>query len=117
MPARPILLTASRDLSTPSTSELFRGSERGVELSFFINHTRPGQGTAEHWHPYPEVFVIHDGEAVFDVDGESLTAGAGQVLVVPAEARHGFRNVGDQVLEMLSIHPVAEMMTTWTEPQ
>lgn len=59
--------------------------------------------------------MIQRGEGEFTVDGRSLAAVAGQVLVVPAGAAHGFRNAGDAVLEMLSIHPAAEMATTWID--
>jgi quercetin dioxygenase-like cupin family protein len=115
MGAQPIVLTAATDLATDTTSELFRGAAHGVEVSFFINHTRPSAEVAPHRHPYPEVFVIRAGELVFTVDGKSLTAHAGQLVVVPAGATHGFRNAGREVVEMLSIHPVAEMQTEWVE--
>jgi mannose-6-phosphate isomerase-like protein (cupin superfamily) len=113
MTFEPTLLTASSDLATATTAELFSGSDYDVDVSFFINHTRPGAGTALHRHPYPEVFVISEGECEFTVDDRSLTGRAGQVVVVPAGATHGFRNHGPDVLEMVSIHPVAEMQTEW----
>jgi mannose-6-phosphate isomerase-like protein (cupin superfamily) len=113
MAAQPIVLTAATDLATETTSELFRGAAHGVEVSFFINHTRPSAEVAPHRHPYPEVFVIHAGKLDMIVDGESVTARAGQVVVVPAGATHGFRNAGQEVVEMLSIHPVGEMQTEW----
>ena len=113
MPAR--VLTACTDLATGTTSELFLGAEFGVEVSFFINHTPAGAVVAPHRHPYPEVFVVRAGEVTFIVDDDHLTAGAGQVVVVPAGAAHGFRNDGTEVIEMLSIHPVAEMQTEWME--
>src|SRR5690348_15539524 len=106
MPARPTVLTASTDLATDTTSELFSGADFGVEVSFFINHTRPGAEVAAHRHPYPEVFVVRAGELTFTVDGDPVTAHAGQVVVVPAGATHGFRNAGGKTAEMLSIHPV-----------
>ena len=115
MSAQPTLLTAATDLATDTTSELFRGSDHGAGVSFFINHTRPGAKVAPHRHPYPEVFVLHAGEMVFTVDGKDMIATAGQVVVVPAGATHGFRNASGAVVEMLSIHPVAEMETEWLE--
>lgn len=113
MPGSALVLTAATDLATSTTSELFSGADHGVELSFFINHTAPGGGTAEHFHPYPEVFIIQSGEAEFVVDGVTVAAGSGQVVVVPTGAVHGFRNPSADVLEMGSLHPVAEMATTW----
>ena len=39
------------------------------------------------------------------------------VLVVPAQATHSFSNTtGSGELEIVSIHPVAEMQTEWLEP-
>lgn len=115
MPAEPILLTAAADLATETTSQLFPGKRFGVDVSFFLNHTPPGGRARGHRHAYPEVFVILDGEATFAVDGASLTARGGHLVVVPAEAVHAFRNTGPGTLEMISIHPVAEMATEWVE--
>jgi quercetin dioxygenase-like cupin family protein len=117
MPAKPILLDAATDLATTTSSQRFDGGRHGdgVELSFFLNHTAPGREVAQHRHPYAEVFVVQDGEAVFSVDGETLAARAGHVVVVPPGAAHGFRNTGASTLEMVSLHPAAEMVTEWLE--
>lgn len=107
------LFTAAADLATETTSQLFLGQDHGVDVSFFLNHTEPGRTVSEHRHPYPEVFIVHDGEAMFVVDGQEISARGGQVVVVGAGAAHGFTNTGDRPLEMTSIHPVAEMETEW----
>ena len=116
MSTEPILLTAEADLATETTSQLFPGKRFGVDVSFFLNHTAPGRRVRGHRHPYPEVFVVLDGDVTFTVDGEALTARAGQLVVVPADATHAFENSGPDTLEMISIHPVAEMTTEWVEP-
>jgi mannose-6-phosphate isomerase-like protein (cupin superfamily) len=59
--------------------------------------------------------VILDGEVTFTVDGRALTARSGQLVVVPADATHAFENPGPGTLEMIGIHPVAEMTTEWVE--
>jgi quercetin dioxygenase-like cupin family protein len=107
------LLTAVDDLATETTSQLFLGRDHAVDVSFFLNHTGPGRMVAQHRHPYPEVFIVHDGEVTFAVDGDEIRARGGQVVVVPAGASHGFSNPGSGTLEMTSIHPVAEMVTEW----
>jgi quercetin dioxygenase-like cupin family protein len=102
------------ELSSPeTTAQTFNGHEHGVDVSFFVNHAEPGKVVSQHRHPYPEVFVIQDGEATFTVDGVEVAARGGQVIVVPAGAAHGFHVTGDRTLEMVSIHPVAEMETEW----
>jgi mannose-6-phosphate isomerase-like protein (cupin superfamily) len=116
MSAEPILLNAA-DLGTSTTAQCFEGRQHGagVAVSFFLNHTEPGRGPGNHRHPYPEVFVVQDGMAAFVVDGATLTARGGQIVVVPAGATHAFRNAGSRTLEMISIHPAAEMVTEWDE--
>jgi len=113
MALRPIVLAADDHLATGGSAERFCGSEFGADVSFFVNHSRAGHVTASHRHPYAEVFVILGGDAEFTVAGEAHPAHGGQVVVVPADAWHGFRNAGDTTLEMVSIHPVAEMRTEW----
>jgi mannose-6-phosphate isomerase-like protein (cupin superfamily) len=110
-----VLLTAHTDLAigTSTTAQRFDGADHDVDVSFFLNHTPPGRGADAHRHPYAEVFVLHEGEATFTVDGTAALARGGQVVVVPAGATHAFRNTGAGTLEMTSIHPVAEMVTEW----
>src|SRR5213075_3368162 len=70
------------ELQSPqSTAQTFNGHEHGVDVSFFVNHAEPGRTVSQHRHPYPEVFIVHDGEATFSVDGEEIAARAGQVIV------------------------------------
>jgi quercetin dioxygenase-like cupin family protein len=117
MSARPLILTATEDLVTENGSERFEGTAYGaVGVSFFLNHTAPGQGPASHRHPYPEVFIVHAGEATFLVERAEWVARSGQVVVVPANATHRFRNTGSDALEMTSLHPSAEMITQWETP-
>jgi mannose-6-phosphate isomerase-like protein (cupin superfamily) len=116
MSDRPILLDAATDLSTSTTAQRFDGhAHGGIDVSFFLNHTPPGRGAGAHRHPYAEVFVVHDGEATFVVDGVPIVARGGQVVVVPAGATHGFTNTSPATLEMTSIHPAAVMVTEWED--
>jgi quercetin dioxygenase-like cupin family protein len=88
-----------------------------VPISLFIIDRPPGSGPALHRHPYPEVFVVHAGQAEFEVDGERLGATAGDVAIAPAGAAHKFVNVGTESLRMTAIHTAARMETEWLEPQ
>jgi mannose-6-phosphate isomerase-like protein (cupin superfamily) len=109
------VLDAKTDLARGTTAERFDGADHDVDVSFFLNHTPPGRGADAHRHPYGEVFVVHDGEATFTVDGESVVARGGQLVVVPVGATHAFRNTGTGTLEMTSIHAAATMVTEWVE--
>ena len=58
---------------------------------------RPGgHVAAAHVHPYQdERFEILKGAIGFEVDGTAVDAGPGDRILVPAGAKHRFRNVGE----------------------
>ena len=109
----PLVFETAVDLATETATQQFEGGEHGVEASFFLVHMDPGAGPWLHRHAYPEVFIVHDGEATFTVDGSEYVAGAGRTLVVPAGAAHKFQNTGSTTLHMTTIHPVGKMKTEW----
>ena len=86
------------------TIRYFRGEAYGVNLSLLCVEILPGHGAPPHTHTYDELFVIHGGRGRYTVDEESLDAGAGDVVVVPAGARHGFVSVGAEALRQTSVH-------------
>jgi quercetin dioxygenase-like cupin family protein len=47
-----------------------------------------GQGLSEHTAPFDAVVEIVDGEAEITVSGKTVTAGAGELVVMPAEEPH-----------------------------
>jgi mannose-6-phosphate isomerase-like protein (cupin superfamily) len=63
-----------------------------VQLCIFEQWCDPGLGAPTHLHAVEEVLTIVAGEAEIWVDGETVTAGAGHSVVIPAGSRHGFRN-------------------------
>ena len=89
------------------------GEEHGAGISLFVVDSPPGVGPALHRHPYEEVFVVHEGQARFFVDEEELDAGAGDVVIVPAEAAHRFINGGAGRLKLVAIHESPRLVTTW----
>ena len=83
---------------------LFQGRAE-VPVSIFVTEYQRGQGPALHMHPYPEVFVVRTGTAVFTVGDDELTVTAGHIVVVPAQTPHGFKGAGDDTLRVVSVHP------------
>ncbi len=59
----------------------FEGADHGAGVSFFLARTPPGRGPSLHRHPYEETFVVHEGRLNFTVDGETIEAGAGQIVI------------------------------------
>ncbi len=57
----------------------------------------PGGGVVPHIHPtFEERFRVLSGEVTFEVGRETMVAKAGEEAVVPAGARHTYRNEGSE---------------------
>lgn len=108
---RPIALD---DLDKNSDMALtFKGARFGSSVSFFLVDAKPGDGPPLHKHPYDETFVVQEGTATFVVGDDELEVAAEQLLVVPKETPHTFRNGGTSALRLISISPRETMVTDW----
>jgi quercetin dioxygenase-like cupin family protein len=103
------------DLPGGDNATLFEGQDHGSTVSGFLVHASPGGGPGLHHHPYEETFIVQEGHVTFTADGETIEAGAGQIVVVPAGAAHSFVNSGDDVLRMVTIHPSDHVIQEWLE--
>ena len=107
------------DMRFSPTAFLFEGEPRaGVGISMFIVRTPPGRFVDLHVHPYPETFLMLEGRGRWTA-GEVVTELAPeQMLVVPPDTPHGFRNIGDVPLLVVSVHEAGTVQQTFldTEP-
>ncbi|CAA9475056.1 MAG: hypothetical protein AVDCRST_MAG67-484 [uncultured Solirubrobacteraceae bacterium] len=92
------------DLRRSVRSALFEGRD-DVPVSIFVTQYERGQGPSLHLHPYPEVFVVQAGTAVFTVGDEQITVADGHIVVVPGQTPHGFKGAADDTLRVVSVHP------------
>lgn len=98
-------------LVTPQIRARFMRMEVG-EVS---GGQRPGRG---HSHDLgQEVFLVLQGRAEFEIDGETQVLGPGQMCVALVDQAHTLRNVGDEpVILYLSVTPhIQPTHTGWTE--
>jgi quercetin dioxygenase-like cupin family protein len=73
------------DLSVPGREMI----QNRVEIA-------PDAPAVRHWHPGEEIIYVLEGTLEYEIDGRSpVTVTAGEALMVPAEAVHAVRNVGD----------------------
>ena len=84
---------------------LFQGRQDGIETSVYDTSFEPGDGPRLHRHPYPEVFLVDEGRALFHVDGDRYEVTAGHLVVVAAETPHRYENPGPAPLRVISVHP------------
>ncbi len=111
------LLIRRSDLPGSPQAPRFIGAEHGgLPISLFLVADRPGAGPRLHRHPYPELFIVHAGQADFEIDSARLIATAGDILIAPAQTPHRFTNTGDEQLRVTAIHTAPTMDTEWLEP-
>ena len=101
------------ELEGGETAVSFEGRDHGASVSFFLTRHPRGSGPRLHRHPYDETFVVQEGSATFTVDGETIEAHAGQIVVVPAGAAHRFVASGEGFLRQVNIHASDRMITEW----
>lgn len=82
----------------------FEGEGYGSGVSFFWVNNVPGAGPVLHKHPYSETWIVRSGKAQFTASGETLEAEPGDIMVVPPETPHKFKNIGTERLEIICIH-------------
>jgi quercetin dioxygenase-like cupin family protein len=92
----------------------FVGAEHGdVPFSVILVHSQPGVGPKLHRHPYPEVFIVEEGEATFRLGDETIIVPGGHVVVGPPDVPHGFTNSGTSELRLVAIHGARRFDTEW----
>jgi mannose-6-phosphate isomerase-like protein (cupin superfamily) len=83
------------ELALGPTASLFEGHRHaGADASIFVTRTPPGRAVGLH------------GDDCVELEPE-------QILVVPADTRHGFRNTGDAPLSVVCVHERGTVRTTW----
>jgi mannose-6-phosphate isomerase-like protein (cupin superfamily) len=70
------------------------------QLCIFEQYCDPGLGAPMHLHAVEEVLEVIAGTAEITLRDKTMTMTANQSVVIPAGARHGFRNVGTGILHM-----------------
>lgn len=87
------------------TAFLFEGKKRaGIGISMFIVRTPPGRSVELHTHPYSETFLLLEGEGRWTAGDTVVELRPNTMLVVPPDTPHGFRNIGQAPLLVVSVH-------------
>lgn len=102
------------DLLVSPTAALFEGAPH-AGVSVFVTRTPPGAFVPLHVHPYPETFVLLAGHGRWTRGEDAVELLADEVLVVPADTPHGFRNLGDESLLVVSVHERGTIEQAWLD--
>lgn len=78
----------------------------------FILRTPPARFVELHTHPYTETFLLLEGHARWTVGDTPAELQAEQMVVVPSDTPHGFRNIGDVPLLVITVQESATLQQT-----
>ena len=101
------------DLGVSPTAALFEGKGNGAGISMFVTHTPVNAAVPIHVHPYPETFVLLRGTGRWTAGEHVAELEPEQLIVVPANTPHGFRNIGEESLLVVSVHENDEVVQEW----
>jgi quercetin dioxygenase-like cupin family protein len=78
--------------------------------NFHMRHfeVEPGGHTPHHQHPYEHEILVLAGKGVARGEDGDVEIGAGQVIWVPADEPHQFRNAGDDPFELICLIPAQD---------
>jgi quercetin dioxygenase-like cupin family protein len=105
-PPQPLIKASdmeTSDVVPGATLRFARLDQHGLPLTVSVTSYPPGTGAGEHRHPSRQVFIVFEGRGVYTVDGVGVIAEAGDVVVVPSNALHGFRTDGDVPLRHVGL--------------
>jgi mannose-6-phosphate isomerase-like protein (cupin superfamily) len=112
--ADPMPVISQESLPLSNIAREFVGDDHGgVGITFLLVDAEPGSGPALHQHPYEEVFIVQEGSATFELDGDELEVRAGEIVVVPPNTPHRFVSTGDGPLRQVDIHVSPRFHTEW----
>lgn len=82
---------------------LLTGKDTAGRYCLIDMYVPPGGGPPPHRHDFEESFTLLDGEIDVIFRGKQSTVRAGQVINIPANAPHQFRNNSDKPVRMLCL--------------
>ncbi len=111
------VVVAIADLLVSPTAALFEGDKHaeGVDTSIFVTRTPPGKFVPLHVHPYAETFVLLRGKGRWTSGEHVVELEPDNILIVPANTPHGFRNIGEEPLLVVSTHERGTIEQTWLD--
>jgi quercetin dioxygenase-like cupin family protein len=88
---------------------MLTGEDHGLGICLVVSEYPPGAETPSHRHPTGSAIVVVAGHGAFTVGDSEVGAGAGDIVVIPADAWHSFRNDGDEWLRLVGVDEGARL--------
>lgn len=78
-------------------------SHESADVAIVVEEIGIGDAIPLHRHRVDEVLLYESGEADVRVDDETYRVRGGDIVIVPAGAAHGTRNVGDEKVRLRAV--------------
>ena len=87
--------------------QILIGSGDGCnEIAMRYFSIEPGGSTPYHKHDFPHLVKVENGSGfVLDADGKEYRLNPGQLVFIPDNELHGFKNIGKDTFDILCIVP------------
>jgi quercetin dioxygenase-like cupin family protein len=90
-------------------------AEERANVAIIVEEIGVGDAIPLHRHQIDEVLLYEAGDAEVRVDEETYLVGAGDIVIVPAGAAHGTRNVGTDKVSVRAVFPSHRIDITYIE--
>jgi len=80
-------------------------SDENADVAVIVEEIGVGDAIPLHRHRIDEVLLYESGDAEVRVGDETYRVRAGDIVIVPAGAAHGTRNVGDEFVRVRAVFP------------
>jgi quercetin dioxygenase-like cupin family protein len=87
-----------------------------AQLCVFEQWCDPGKGAPTHLHAVEEILTVLQGDAEIWVENQLQLAGPNQSVVIPAGRKHGFRNIGSDMLHVMATLAAPMFEGTFDDP-
>jgi quercetin dioxygenase-like cupin family protein len=90
--------------ATSGPHVLLRSEQSDGQVAVMANAVAAGfPGPPLHKHDFDEMFYVLEGELTFEVAGERMTAGTGELAFAPRGVPHTFANLSDRPARMVLV--------------
>lgn len=72
-------------------------------VAVYVNDHQPGESADLHTHDEDHILVMRSGRMRWTVDGETVEAEAGDVILAPSGTEHAFEVLGDEPAKLMCI--------------
>jgi quercetin dioxygenase-like cupin family protein len=90
-------------------------AEQAADVAVIVEEIGVGDAIPLHRHQIDEVLLYEAGVAEVRIDQETYHVRAGDIVIVPAGAAHGARNVGSDKVSVRAVFPSHRIDITYIE--